>query len=797
MHFLENIADKILNFLHTKDSFLYYQIKPYQYNEYTISQNLWFLHNFAWVDEEIDFVVVHEKSSLKFIVKLPKSLAKYFENTFYANFSDSELVKIENKKTIKLINSQNKKYLKFSFDNEWDFKSMQDFQEKEYLDPFKDVLSIFENMPGDVSFVLWYKVKSNNDSIFSDILNFFKKLFHIKVEENKKDLKVTIYFSNNISEKHLKNITEKNIKNVFKKYLKNWKITISSSERFYNQNFDQFVNFFHILHKDYFIKNFEYLSYKKLSAPLNLPTKENTENLTLLWETDYKNYDLKFGIKEEDKLRHCYIIWKTWMWKSTLISNMLRDDLRQNKWVCVVDPHWDLVDTILEYVPSWRINDVILFDVSDFEYPIGFNILQYKNDEEKNIIVSGIVSTFKKLYDNSWGPRLEYILRNSLLAVIEYPNATLLHLTRMLTDKNFLKEVLEYVKDPLVLKFFNDEFLKRADNFRNEAVSPIVNKVGQFLSSPIVRNIFWQTNTKLDIRKIMDEWKILLVNLSKWKIWEDNATMIGSFLVTKFQIDAMARADMAFNDRKAFYLYIDEFQNFATDSFESILSEARKYKLSLIMANQYITQIPDNIKSAIFGNVWTIVSFGIWVEDSELISKQFKEIITSKDLLSLPKFKAYIKLMIDGVVSDPFSMKTFPLPEKENWPEIKEKIKKQTQQAYAMKKDIIEQKIRIWAENKFTLTDKALQKVSKTWWVKSIDELKEWVYYDGIIKLKYNFWVFIALDGGEVEWLLHKKKMKVPEWLTWKQMYNIWDKVKVQLDKIKEKDGEKAVEFKQ
>lgn len=300
----------------------------------------------------------------------------------------------------------------------------------------------------------------------------------------------------------------------------------------------------------------------------------------------------------------------------------------------------------------------------------------------------------------------------------------------------------------------------------------------------------------------MDEWKILLVNLSKWKIWEDNANMIGSFLVTKFQIEAMWRANIPFNQRKPFYLYIDEFQNFATDSFENILSEARKYKLSLIMANQYISQISENIKNAIFWNVWTIISFGIGYEDAEMISKQFKETISSMDLLSLPKFKAYIKLMIEWVVSDPFSMKTFPLPEPENGPEIKEKVRKQTRQAYAMERKRIEKIISYWANQTFNPVDKAVEKATstKTWnkiVVEKIEDLKKDVWYDGIVKLKYNYWLFVVLEGWKIEWLLHKKKIKVPDWLKWKDMYQIGDKIKVKFDTVKEVNGERRLEFTQ
>jgi len=809
MKFFYDLADSIIDFFEqkvTKD-FLYYKIKPYKYNDYQISQNLWHLYNFSGIDDEIDFLVVHEKWKIFFVVKIPESLWKYFENCFYANFPDSELELIEDEKTKLLIDSNQRKYLKFSLTN-WDFKHADEFQKDGvYLDPFKDVLSVFSNLSLDDKMVLWYDVKFVlHRNFWHRIKNWFLIKILKKNHIENKDMLVSIYFSVKSKSKQINKLIEKSLKTVFRKYITNWNVEISNKNKIYHQSFTQFVNFFHLLNKVYYIKNFEYLTYKKLPAPINLPTLKDTpkNKLTLLWETDYKNYDIRFWIIEEDKLRHCYIIWKTWMWKSTLISNMVRSDLITNKWVCVIDPHWDLVDTVLQYVPSWRINDVILFDVSDFNWPIWFNILQYKSEEEKNIIVSGIVATFKKLYENSWWPRLEYVLRNSLLSVINYPNATLLHLTRMLTDKNFLAEVLEYVDDPIVLKFWNNEFSKRTENFRNEAISPIVNKVWQFLSSPIVRNIFWQTKTKLDIRKIMDEWKILLVNLSKWKIGEDNAAMIGSFLVTKFQIEAMWRADIPFNERKPFYLYIDEFQNFATDSFESILSEARKYKLSLIMANQYISQISENIKNAIFWNVWTIISFGIGYEDAEMISKQFKEEISSMDLLSLPKFKAYIKLMIEWVVSDPFSMKTFPLPEPENGPEIKEKVRKQTRQAYAMHKNRIEKLISYWANQTFNPVDKAVKKASfvsndgKKWdIVEKVEDLKKDVWYDAVVKLKYNYWLFVVLNWWKVEWLLHKKKMKVPDWIRRKDMYQIWDKIKVKFDVVKKINWETRIEFTQ
>jgi len=267
----------------------------------------------------------------------------------------------------------------------------------------------------------------------------------------------------------------------------------------------------------------------------------------------------------------------------------------------------------LEYIPQNRINDVILFDVSDTDFPLGFNLFQANSEDERNLVASGIVATFNKLFGNSWGPRLEYILRNVVLSLVEYPNATLMHILRVLIDKNFREEVVSNVKDSVVLKFWRTEFDKWNDKQRDEAIAPITNKVGQFLSSKLVRNIFGQPKSRLNLRKAMDEGKILLVNLSKGKVGEDNANMIGSLLVTKFQIDAMSRADIPAHMRTPFYLYIDEFQNFMTGgaSFASILSEARKYKLALIVANQYISQLEEDVKDAIFGNVGSTICMTI------------------------------------------------------------------------------------------------------------------------------------------------------------------------------------------
>ena len=383
-----------------------------------------------------------------------------------------------------------------------------------------------------------------------------------------------------------------------------------------------------------------------------------------------------------------------------------------------------------------------------------------------------------------------------MLSVLEYPNATLMHVTRMLTDKNFREDVLSYVNDPVVMKFWRDEYDKRNDKQKTEAVWPITNKIGQFLSSTIVRNIFAQPKSAINIRKIMDEWKIFLINLSKWRIGEDNASMIGSFLVTKFQIDAMSRADVEFKKRRDFYLYIDEFQNFATDSFESILSEARKYRLSLIVANQYTSQIEENVRNAIFGNVWTIVSFGLWYDDATIMSQQFKELIVPNDLLSLPKFKAYIKLMVDGVTVDPFTMGTFPLPDPELSNKIKLKIRKQSRQRYAMEKSKLEELLKVWTQKQFTQSEKVVEKAKKivadSWKSFELDDIVLWSVYDWLVKLKYNYWLFITVKW--VEWLLHKSQITVSNNVSSRKwLFEIWDPIRVKALERKKVKWEKKI----
>ncbi len=422
---------------------------------------------------------------------------------------------------------------------------------------------------------------------------------------------------------------------------------------------------------------------------------DNT-NLTLFAETTFRSQHRKFGIKTDDRRRHMYLIGKTGMGKSTILENMIVEDIRMSRGVAVVDPHGDLAEKIIEFIPPHRVQDIIYFNPSDMDYPIAFNVVEQVEPHLRHLVASGLIGVFQKLWADSWGPRLEYILRNTILAILDYPDSTLLAVTRMLSDKPFRKKVIEQIQDPVVKAFWVKEFAGYADKFAAEAVSPIQNKVGQFLSSSLIRNIVGQVKSSIDIRKVMDEGKVLIMNLSKGRIGEDNSELLGAMMITKIQLAAMSRVDIHEDERRDFYLYVDEFQNFATESFANILSEARKYRLNLIMGHQYIEQLSEKVKFAVFGNVGTLVVFRVGAADAEELVKEFTPVFTEEDLVNLPKYNICLKLMIDGVASDPFSARGLaPLTEAEKTGQ-KDNVIKQTRERYSSARDIVTEKIMHW-----------------------------------------------------------------------------------------------------
>ncbi len=400
--------------------------------------------------------------------------------------------------------------------------------------------------------------------------------------------------------------------------------------------------------------------------------------------TDYKNTTHVYGIKRKDRRRHMYVIGKTGTGKSTLLANMAINDLKRNEGICVIDPHGDLVETLLDYIPSHRINDVVYFNPADTNRTVQINLFEGENVEHRELIASGIISVFKKLYGYSWGPRLEYILRNALLTLLKIPQAKLSDILKLLTDEKYRAKTIENLDDPILKSFWVDEFNKLHQRERTQQIASILNKVGQFVSSPLVRNVVNASSSSFSIDDVMNKGKILLVNLSQGKLGEDNATLLGAMLITKIQLAAMSRVNIDEEKRRDFYLYVDEFQNFATDSFIKILSEARKYKLNLLLANQYIAQIPEEVQKAIFGNCGNIASFVMGAEDAGVFEKEYGQKFTTEDLVSLGRYQIINKITVDGILSQPFPARTLSLAKSSN--KNKNKVIQVSRERYAKKK---------------------------------------------------------------------------------------------------------------
>jgi hypothetical protein len=387
-----------------------------------------------------------------------------------------------------------------------------------------------------------------------------------------------------------------------------------------------------------------------------------------------------------------YVIGKTGMGKTNLLENMAIADIRAGRGVGIVDPHGEFAEKLLDFIPENRIDDVIYFNPADLNHPIAFNALEQVDVEYRHLVASGIMGVFKKIWPDVWSARMEYILNNTLLALLEYPGSTLLGIMRMLAEKEYRKKIVDNLKDPVVKAFWINEFARYTQRLETEAVAAIQNKVGQFVANPLIRNIVGQTHSAIDMRKVMDEGKILIVNLSKGRIGEDNSALLGAMMITKLQLAAMSRVDLPTEKRRDFYLYVDEFQNFSTESFANILSEARKYRLDLILAHQYIEQLHEKVRAAIFGNVGTLVCFRVGAEDAEFLEKEFLPEFNANDLVNLTKYNIYVKLMIDGVASKPFSAET--LEPAEMAPEtFRDVIVENSRNKYGVSRQTVEEKI--------------------------------------------------------------------------------------------------------
>jgi len=417
--------------------------------------------------------------------------------------------------------------------------------------------------------------------------------------------------------------------------------------------------------------------------------------------TNFRNANRLFGIKRTDRRQHMYVIGQTGTGKTALLYNMIIQDIANGEGVCVVDPHGELIQNILGKIPEERVKDVIYFNPADSDFHIGFNILETPDPKYKHLVASGLMGIFTKIWSNVWSARMEYILNNAVLALLDTPGSTLLGVIRLLVDKEYRQKIVDNIKDPVVKAFWIYEYEAWGPQFRNEAIAPIQNKVGQFLSTPLMRNIVGQSKSTIDILEIMNTGKIFLADVSKGKIGEDNSSLLGALIITKIQLAAMERVRIPEEERVDFYLYVDEFQNFATDSFATILSEARKYRLNIILGHQYIgqliTDVSTRVRDAVFGNVGTKIVFRVGATDAEFLETEFEPEFIIEDLVNLPNYSIYLKLMVDGVTSRPFSAVTLPPFKIAASTSIANNIIQMSRKNYSRPNYQVEKEINLWS----------------------------------------------------------------------------------------------------
>ncbi|PIZ00645.1 hypothetical protein COY62_01760 [bacterium (Candidatus Howlettbacteria) CG_4_10_14_0_8_um_filter_40_9] len=499
-------------------------------------------------------------------------------------------------------------------------------------------------------------------------------------------------------------------------------------------NIEELASLYHLPHTSVETPNIKWTSSKTGEPPTELPTELNTpsEELTPFAETNFRHNRTKFGIKTDDRRRHTYIIGKSGMGKSKLLENFIEEDIQRGNGLAVIDPNGDLIHDTLKKIPTHRINDVILLDPADQEFPVGFNPLEVDDPALKHFVAQGFVGTLEKLFGHSWGPRLEYILNYTILALLDYPNSTVLGIVRMLTDKNFRKKVVDEIKDPVVKKFWTTEFATYNDKFASEAVAPILNKVGQFTASSLIRNMIGQTKSTFNMREAMDNKKIILINLSTGRIGEVNSGLLGGMIITKLQLSAMSRADTNPEDRKDFFLYVDEFQHFATGAFATILSEARKYRLNLTIANQYIAQMADEVREAVFGNVGTMITFRVGAQDAGFLEKELNPPFEVGDIINLDRQQVYLKMTMNGQTSNPFSAKTLTIPEIDRG--NTQTIINNSRERYGRPRREVEEKINKWSGMEDIVTEGSTSDVKETSPVQKTVNTKENNFSAPIVK---------------------------------------------------------------
>jgi len=660
----------------------------------------------------ISFEIASIAQLICFSVRLPKAIYPHFESQIIASYPHSIIEKV-NDPVEKIIN-QSTLYIGQMIPGSYEYYSLKTYKDFKEVDPLAGLLGVFSKCKADEFALVQYILTSagNWQSYAQQLIEKGVTTAdgHIKSRTDERQLNEKISqsgFNTTINVVGSSPAILSSLSGAFgtysrpdgnslrlvkpnvlakKKVLKSIKDRIPSKNQVLNVL--ELASLWHLPHKDLKIPNIAWGGSVYSEPPENLPVSaymsdDEKKNTNFFAKTEFKNKLVNFGIVRDDRRRHMYIVGKTGVGKTTMIANMAINDIRHGEGVAVVDPHGDLADILLDYIPSNRLNDVVYFDPNDRDRPVSLNPLEVIDKNQAELVTSGIVSIFHKLYSYSWGPRLEHILRNTLLTLANIPNSTLLQVPEILTNNNFRKLCISKLEDQVLKNFWENEFNQMGDRLRSEAISPILNKVGQFVSSPLIRHIIANPKSSINLEDIMNKKKILIVNLSQGKIGEDNSALLGAMFITKIQLSAMARIHIPESERTDFYLYVDEFQNFATDSFIKILSEARKYRLNITLANQYIGQISENITKAIFGNIGTLVSFAVGANDARLLYKEFAEKFSESEMVSLPNYQIIVRLALANLSTNPFLATTLPLLECKN--KNREKIIRVSQERYGRK----------------------------------------------------------------------------------------------------------------
>lgn len=625
--------------------------------------------------------IIAIKNKVNFYLTTSADMAESAMNIIFGFFPEIDIFKNDNFLNIEAIPKNAFGYNVKMSENE--MYSLRTYKQSAPNDPLAAFLNLLASVPAENSVMYQLVVKPAHEEMATE----GSGLFYAETKRNSEavdqpkviaSMRLLYFFPKEREQDALSKI--KNIEKTFNVYAteKNKLIfnlvanTQSIVSDFFNRKInndliltrEELASLFHIPDPALRMPAIDWILSKRAQPPFNLPNPytTNANDATFFGLTNFRGIQTKFGILREDRRRHLYVVGKSGVGKSKLLETLIINDIKNNKGVCVMDPHGDLIQDLIKYVPQNKVKDIIYFNVADFEHPIAFNPLENVSIDMKQQVTQGLIEVFKKFFGGDWSPKIEHVFRYTTLAMLDYPNSTIVGMMKMLTNRKFRQKVIPEIKDSVVKHFWANEFSSWSEKFDNEAILPLVNKLGQFLSNHLIRNIVVQPHNTFDFDDIMNNQKILFIELSKGRLGEENASLLGAMLITKIYQTAMARAKLPEAQRKEFYLYIDEFQNFATDTFENILSESRKYRLLLTISHQYLAQVPDRVKGTVFGNMGSIIAMRVGADDGSYLANEFTPIFTTEDFINLGVREMLIKMSVGGQTSPPFSATTIDVP---------------------------------------------------------------------------------------------------------------------------------------